>query len=77
MTPRERQENARRAARRGPIYEAIGFGVVVLIATLVAGPIGFLFMLMVTGVLLALGLAVGVLRGPTKQSNPPGDIPPG
>ena len=76
MTPRERQENARRSARRGPVYESIGFGIVVLIATLIAGPIGFLFMLVVGGALLALGLVVGIIRGPAKRPNPPGGLPP-
>lgn len=77
MTPRERQENARKAARRGPVYEGIGFGVVVLIAILIAGPIGFLFMFVVGSVLLVLGLMVGIIRGPAKQPGPPGGLPPG
>ena len=76
MTPRERQENARRTARRGPVYEAIGFGVVVLIAMLIAGPFGFMFMFVISSVMLVLGLIVGIVRGPAKQPDRPGNIPP-
>ncbi|MBT4074673.1 MAG: hypothetical protein HOE75_13410 [Chloroflexi bacterium] len=76
MTPRERQENAQRSARRGPVYEAIGFGIVVLIATLIAGPFGFLFMLVVGALLLVLGLLVGIVRGPAKRPGGPDGLPP-
>jgi hypothetical protein len=38
MTPRERRENAKRNATRGPIYEGIGFGILILVAFLIGGP---------------------------------------
>ncbi len=76
MTPRERRERARRNAQRGPIYEGIGFGVIVLVATLIAGPIGILFMLIVGAALLALGLVVGIVLGPAKNPGGRGDLPP-
>lgn len=76
MTPRERREGAKRAAQRGPIYDGIGFAVIVLVATLIAGPFGVLFMLVVGAALLVLGLLVGIIRGPVKRPVTPGDIPP-
>ncbi len=76
MTPRERRENANRAATRGPIYEGIGFGVIVLVAFVIGGPVGLLFMMVVGAVLLGLGLIVGIVRGPAKPPSTPGGIPP-
>ena len=76
MTPRERQQQAKRTARRGPIYEGIGFAVILVIATLIAGPFGAIFILGFGAVLLVIGVAVGLVRGPVKQPTTPGDIPP-
>ena len=76
MTPRERRENARRTATRGPIYEGIGFAIIVLVAFLIGGPVGILFMLVVGALLLGLGLIVGIIRGPAKPPSAPGGIPP-
>ena len=75
MTPRERRENANRAATRGPIYEGIGFAIIVLVAFLIGGPVGILFMLVVGAVLLGLGLIVGIIRGPAKPPSTPGGVP--
>ena len=76
MTPRERRENAKRNATRGPIYEGIGFGILILVAFLIGGPVGFMFMIVVGAVLLGLGLIVGIIRGPVKPPSTPGGIPP-
>ncbi|MDP6822112.1 MAG: hypothetical protein QF554_02325 [Dehalococcoidia bacterium] len=76
MTPRERRERASRNARRGPIYEGIGFGVIVLVAALIAGPTGILFMLVAGAVLLVTGLVAGIALGPAKKPGGRGDLPP-
>lgn len=76
MTPRDRREHARRTATRGPIYEGIGFGILVLVAFLIGGPVGMLFMLVIGALLLSVGLIVGIIRGPVKPPSTPGDIPP-
>lgn len=76
MTPRERRERAKRAAVRGPIYEGIGYGLIVVVITVIAFPVGLLFMLYVSVALLVLGLLVGLIRGPVKTPRTPGDIPP-
>lgn len=76
MTPRERQQNARRAARMGPIYEGIGFAVLLAVAAFIAGPVGALWVLIAGALLLVLGIVVGLIRGPVKVTRTPGDIPP-
>ena len=76
MTPRERERQAHRAARMGPIYEGIGFAVILVIATLIAGPAGALTILIAGALLLVLGVVVGLVRGPVKKTRAPGDIPP-
>jgi len=76
MTPRERREHAHRTATRGPIYEGIGFGTLVLVAFLIGGPAGILFMLVIGALLLCFGLILGVIRGPVKPPSAPGGIPP-
>ena len=76
MTPRERREQAKRKAQRGPVYEGIGFLVIVLIATLIAGPIGILFMAIVGALLLALGVFVGITRGAGAPPQNPEALPP-
>lgn len=75
MTPRERRERAQRSARRGPIYEGIGFLLILVVATLIAGPAGTLAILIFGGVALILGLAVGLVRGPVKVKETPNNLP--
>ena len=76
MTPRERRERAKRKAQRGPIYEGIGFIVIVMIATLIAGPVGLIFMAIVGVMLFGLGIAVGIMRGPGEPPPNPEVLPP-
>jgi hypothetical protein len=76
ITPKERREHAHRTATRGPIYEGIGFAILVLVAFLIGGPVGILFMLVIGALLLGLGLIVGIIRGPVKPPTTPGGIPP-